>query len=452
MVLRQSTERRYPSWLEEYLVNAALHENSESLTANHRWRANETKIPKSFTEAMKTPQKDEWYHGMENEVNAMFSKRVLVPIDEAEDPAKANKLGLMWRFQVKTDDQEFITRFRPRLVGLGNHQQPGIDYVESFSPVARIVTFRVLVALATKFGLVLYQGDVQTAYLNANLQIRQYVRNIPGFPQPPGIIYRVDRALYGLHQSGAEWNEEIDNWLVTQEFKRSETEPCLYFYCKHAVLALLMLYVDDVVLATDYKAYKASFFEAIDAKYGFQDGGKLHYFLGINVEQDETDTYIHQTKYCKEVLEKVGFGEAHELNKYGRPVGWHGQSWAYYKGMMKLTFEEKDVLDYATGNKILVGNASANEVKAFREAQVTIKQLILASLSMELGLRVMTKATGTEMWKYLEDFYEGKTNAATRTNQEIILYNKLNAMKCKPTWDVAQHVESVNFPQIRSSK
>ncbi|CAI5727653.1 unnamed protein product [Peronospora farinosa] len=145
MVLRQSTERRYPSWLEEYLVNAALHENSESLTANHRWRANETKIPKSFTEAMKTPQKDEWYHGMENEVNAMFSKRVLVPIDEAEDPAKANKLGLMWRFQVKTDDQEFITRFRPRLVGLGNHQQPGIDYVESFSPVARIVTFRVLV-------------------------------------------------------------------------------------------------------------------------------------------------------------------------------------------------------------------------------------------------------------------------------------------------------------------
>ncbi|RMX69064.1 hypothetical protein DD238_005578 [Peronospora effusa] len=72
-----------------------------------------------------------------------------------------------------------------------------------------------------------------------------------------------------------------------------------------------MLYVDDVVLATDSKAYKASFFEAIDAKYGFKDGGKLHYFLGINVEQDETNTYIHQTKYCKEVLEKVGFGEAH---------------------------------------------------------------------------------------------------------------------------------------------
>ncbi|CAI5711562.1 unnamed protein product [Peronospora effusa] len=111
MVLRQSTERRYLPWLEGYLVNAALHENSESITAKHRWRANETKIPKSFSEAMKTPQKDEWFKGMENEVNAMFSKGVLVPIDETEAPAKANKLGLMWRFQVKTDDQESLLVF-----------------------------------------------------------------------------------------------------------------------------------------------------------------------------------------------------------------------------------------------------------------------------------------------------------------------------------------------------
>ena len=62
-----------------------------------------------------------------------------------------------------------------------------------------------------------------------------------------------------------------------------------------------MLYVHDVVLATDSKSYKASFFEGINAKYGFKDGGKMHYVLGINVEQDETDTYIHQSKYCKEV-------------------------------------------------------------------------------------------------------------------------------------------------------
>ena len=89
-------------------------------------------------------------------------------------------------------------------MGLGNHQQPGIDFVESFSPVARIVTFRVLVALSTKLGLEMYQGDVETAYLNADLKIKQYVRTIPGFPQPKGKVYRVDKALYGLHQSGAE--------------------------------------------------------------------------------------------------------------------------------------------------------------------------------------------------------------------------------------------------------
>ncbi|CAH0513304.1 unnamed protein product [Peronospora belbahrii] len=119
---------------------------------------------------------------------------------------------------------------------------------------------------------------------------------------------------------------------------------------------------------------------------------------------------------------------------------------------MKSTFEEKDVLDYATEDKVLAANASTNEVKAFQEAQVTIKQLLLASLLMKLGQRVMTKATGTEMWKYLEDLYEKKntkTNAETRRNQEIVLYNKLNAMKCNPNWDVAQHVENMFMIQAQ---
>ncbi|CAH0473126.1 unnamed protein product [Peronospora belbahrii] len=131
-----------------------------------------------------------------------------------------------------------------------------------------------------------------------------------------------------------------------------------------------------------------------------------------------------------------------ELDKYG-PVGWHGQSWAYYKGIMQLTFEGKDVLDCATGDKVHAANASTNEVKGFREAQVTIKMQLLASLLMELGQRVMTKETGSEMWKYLEDFYEGETNAATRTNQETILYYKLNAIKYKLSWDVVQQIEKM---------
>lgn len=107
-----------------------------------------------------------------------------------------------------------------------------------------------------------------------------------------------------------------------------------------------------------------------------------------------------------------------ERNKNGRPIGWHGQCWVYYKQMMEIAFEDKNVLEYASGTKTLASNATDEEKSKFKEGQVKVKQIIMSSLSMELGQQVMMKKTGTEMWKYLMDTYEGTANAATRTNQD----------------------------------
>jgi hypothetical protein len=132
-----------------------------------------------------------------------------------------------------------------------------------------------------------------------------------------------------------------------------------------------------------------------------------------------------------------------ELTKNGRPVNWHGQCWTYYKRMMEFAFADKDVLDYATGKETLASGADDAAKKKFADAQMKVEHLIMASLSMELGQQVMNKANGAVMWKYLEDTYEGKTNSATRTNQEIILFNRLQSTKCKPSWDVQQHVNNM---------
>ncbi|KAE9013048.1 hypothetical protein PR001_g15507 [Phytophthora rubi] len=129
-----------------------------------------------------------------------------------------------------------------------------------------------------------------------------------------------------------------------------------------------------------------------------------------------------------------------EINKNGRPVGWRGQSWVYYKSMMMIAFEEKDVVDFVTGKKTVVDTKDQEEFDAI---QAKIKLIIMGSLSMELGQLVMMKKTGTEMWEYLEDYYEGKTNAATRVNQEIILFNRLQTPKCKAGEDVDQHVDNM---------
>lgn len=134
----------------------------------------------------------------------MHDKGVLVEITHTDIPLGHRAINTIWRFQVKSDSEGRITRFRSRLVALGNHHKYGIDYHKTFSPVTRMTSFRLLLSLAAKLDLKLYAGDFSTAYLNANLTNKQYLKNIPGFPCSPGHVWMVDKTLYGLHQSGRE--------------------------------------------------------------------------------------------------------------------------------------------------------------------------------------------------------------------------------------------------------
>ncbi|KAE9290833.1 hypothetical protein PF008_g25486 [Phytophthora fragariae] len=289
MTIRSADERRRPKHLDKYQIFASCcqQDHAKAGTGEHqerRWHSKEVTTPRNFREAMKFPQKEEWLKAMQQEVDAMFSKGVFVMIDEDEIPNRTNLLSNMWRYQPKTDADVYVTRWRARLVGRGDSQEFGIDYVLSFSPVARMVTFRVVVAVAAKLGLTLYKGDVNTAYLNALLKIKQHVRGIPGFPWPKGKVYRVDHALYGLDQSGADWYEEVDKFLRSRGYDNTETEPCLYVRYKDGVLALIPLNVDDVVIATNSEDYKTHLFLEFDKKYGFKGGGLANKFLGVQIE------------------------------------------------------------------------------------------------------------------------------------------------------------------------
>ena len=119
--------------------------------------------------------------------------------------------------------------FRPRLVALGNYQTSGVDYHETFSPVTRMASFRLLLGLAAKLSLKVYASDFSTAYLNAYLKIKQYVSSVPGFTCKPECVWMVDKALYGLHQSGRKWNEELDKFLQKIGYMATQTESYLYW-------------------------------------------------------------------------------------------------------------------------------------------------------------------------------------------------------------------------------
>ncbi|KAE8899143.1 hypothetical protein PF010_g19686 [Phytophthora fragariae] len=283
-------------------------------------------------------------------------------IPKEDVPEGAKPLNTRWVRSLKTDRQGYVIRFKSRIVAFGNHQRPGVDFVETFAPVARMSSFRMLVALAAALHLQLYGGDINTAYLNAQLAIRQYLKSIEGFPcEINGHVYVVLKALYGLRQSGREWNSELNRWFLDHGYQRSLTEPCLYYRFEGEVIMLVLVYVDDITVATNCEESKCKLFEELDKAYGLKDQGLLSEYLGIEVEQTPDTVTLRQGKYAREVLETFGYDNAHavgnpmETNVRLVPLGDNEESdtsFEYRKAigmLMYLAMGTRPDLAYAVG-------------------------------------------------------------------------------------------------------
>ncbi|KAE9312992.1 hypothetical protein PR003_g19619 [Phytophthora rubi] len=287
--LREASQRRAPARYQDYVAwsNMAVRIMGKD---GKPLRAQQVQVPKNRRAMLRSNHANLFLMAELEEMAAMKSKGVLEEIDQSEMPAGGRAIKTMWVYGYKTDQHGYIIRVKARLVALGNWQRPGIDFVETFAPVARMSSFRMIIALAAKLNLKVYGGDINTAYLNASLE---YVKSIEGFPcAVDGHMYVVRKALYGLRQSGREWNTELNGWLLDRGFQRCATEPCLYFRYEGDTIALVLVYVDD-------------------------DQGELSEYLGVEVQQNAKEVFISQRKYAKEILTKYGYDSA---NKCGNPM------------------------------------------------------------------------------------------------------------------------------------
>ncbi|KAE9310895.1 hypothetical protein PR003_g20157 [Phytophthora rubi] len=316
--LREYTKRRRPGYLDDYVVNLTLN-NPRVLDKNGRpIRASQIKVPRNRREMLRSKWRDFFLIAEMEEMAALKAKGVIEEIPEDEVPEDAKPVNTMWVYALKSDQYGYVVRFKARIVALGNYQRPGIDFRETFAPVARLSSFRLLMAIAAELGLDVYGGDINTAYLNAWLDIRQYLRSINGYPcQVNGHMYVVLKALYGLHQSGREWNSELNQWFLDQGYQRSLTEPCLYFKFEEETIVYVLVYVDDIFVATNDESYKEQLFKDLNDAYGLKDQGRLTQYLGVEVEQTHESIKISQGKYAREILEKFGYQDAHAV---GNPM------------------------------------------------------------------------------------------------------------------------------------
>ncbi|XP_047320336.1 uncharacterized mitochondrial protein AtMg00810-like [Impatiens glandulifera] len=199
-----------------------------------------------------------------------------------------------------------VKKCKVRLVAKGYSQQPGVDYHETFAPVARHETIKMLIALVAHKGWKLYQLDVKSAFLNGVLKEEVYVVQPQGFnvEGEEEKVYKLKKALYGLKQAPHAWYGNIDEYFSKRGFFRIPREPTLYIKHGESGMLIVSLYVDDLIFTRNDENMINEFKTDMVKKYEMNDLGLLHYFLGIEIDQNDGGVFICQNKYAQSINSK----------------------------------------------------------------------------------------------------------------------------------------------------
>jgi Reverse transcriptase (RNA-dependent DNA polymerase)/gag-polypeptide of LTR copia-type/Integrase core domain/GAG-pre-integrase domain len=256
--------------------------------------------PQSFEEAEKH---ENWIKAMEAEIYMIEKNNTWELVDRPKD---REVIGVKWIYKTKLNADGSVQKFKARLVAKGFKQKPGIDYYETYAPVARLETIRTIIALAAQKKWRLYQLDVKSAFLNGYLNEEIYIEQPQGFQVEGGEnkAYKLIKALYGLKQAPRAWYSQIDKYFTHNGFEKSKSEPTLYIRKRGNSILVVSLYVDDLIYTGNNEKLMEEFKKDMMETYEMSDLGLLHYFLGIGVCQADTSIFINQKKYAENILIK----------------------------------------------------------------------------------------------------------------------------------------------------
>ncbi|KAH9780169.1 hypothetical protein KPL71_007985 [Citrus sinensis] len=224
-------------------------------------------------------------------------------------------LGTKWIFKNKTDEFGNIVRNKDRLVAQGYTQIEGVDFDETFAPVARIESIRLLFAVACLIGLKLFQMDVKSAFLNGILNEEAYVEQLKGFEDPhfPNHVFKLKKALYGLKQTPRVWYERLTKYLLENSYKRGGVDKTLFIKQLNPGILVVQIYVDDIMFGYTSSDYMQEFVSQMKREFEMSMVGELTYFLGLQVKQMENGIFVNQSKYAKSLVKMFGLDSAKHL-------------------------------------------------------------------------------------------------------------------------------------------
>ena len=259
--------------------------------------------PSSYKEASSNPL---WQQTMSEELQALDKAQTweLVTL-----PPGKTAVGCKWVFKIKTKSDGSIDRYKARLVAKGFNQEYGIDYEETFAPVARLTSVRSLLAVAAVRKWDLFQMDVKNAFLNGDLSEEVYMKPPPGFPHSTDQVCKLRRALYGLKQAPRAWFEKFSSTIQKLSFTSSTHDYGLFTRKRETGITLLILYVDDMIITGDDITGISDLKQSLSHHFEMKDLGRLNYFLGLEVLSDSAGYYLSQAKYASDILARAGLSD-----------------------------------------------------------------------------------------------------------------------------------------------
>ncbi|GJV71152.1 putative ribonuclease H-like domain-containing protein [Tanacetum coccineum] len=248
--------------------------------------------PRSVAQALEDPS---WVDAIQKEMQQFKFQNVWVLVDLPE-----GKYAIRSKWILKNK------RVARGIVAQGHRHEEGIDYDKVFAPVARIEAIRLFLAFASYMGFMVYQMDVKSAFLYRRIDEEVYVTQPKGFmdPQHPKKVYKVVKALYGLHQAPRAWYATLSTFFLKHGYRRGTIDKTLFLKKHNRDIILVQVYVDDIIFGSTKKAWCNEFEALIKGEFEMSVMGELTFFLGLQVQQRLDGMFISQDKYVQEILKK----------------------------------------------------------------------------------------------------------------------------------------------------
>ncbi|KAH0738218.1 hypothetical protein KY290_036923 [Solanum tuberosum] len=283
---RSTRTKTQPSWMQDYSFLSKMIALRE---------------PSCYVEASLDP---EWVLAMDQELQTLKDNGTWSLVDL---PPGKTAIGCKWVFIIKYKACGAVERYKARLVAKGYNQNEDLDYVETFSPVVKMVTVRVVLALAAAHNWSLHQLDVYNAFLQGDLQEEVYMHVPQGFSsQGEKQVCRLHKSLYGLKQASRQWNLKLTEALINSGFTQSHFDYSLFTKKVEERVVIILVYVDDILITGNDQELIMEGKQALKLNFKIKDLGEMKYFLGIEIARSKQGILMNQRKFALELITDLG--------------------------------------------------------------------------------------------------------------------------------------------------